>query len=99
MQTTLSDGRVIAYGYDANGNLTSVTPPGRPEHVFGFSPIDQVASYDPPEAGISPDMTSYTYTPDRNVDIVTRSDGATYDYDEAATGLVRFDARAPEVGR
>ena len=31
---TLPDARFIDFAYDANGNLTSLTPPGRSPHVF-----------------------------------------------------------------
>ena len=38
---TLPDGRVIDYTYDDHGNVTSITPPGRPRHAFAYTPIDQ----------------------------------------------------------
>jgi YD repeat-containing protein len=34
IQEILPDNRVINYGYDAKGNVTGVTPPGRPVHEF-----------------------------------------------------------------
>jgi YD repeat-containing protein len=36
----LPDGREIRYAYDAKGNLTSLTPPGRPAHSFSHTPVD-----------------------------------------------------------
>jgi hypothetical protein len=37
------DLREIRYGYDQNGNLTSLTPPRRPSHEFGMPPEDGFA--------------------------------------------------------
>ena len=45
------DGRSIAYSYDANGNLTSITPPGRSEHHFNYTPVDLEDNYTPPSLG------------------------------------------------
>jgi cyclic pyranopterin phosphate synthase len=36
----LPDHREITYSYDANGNLTSLTPPGSPPHVFSHTLVD-----------------------------------------------------------
>lgn len=45
---TLPDGREIGYIYDLNGNVTSITPPGQPPHVFEYTPLDLEAEYNPP---------------------------------------------------
>jgi len=34
----LPDNRDIRYSYDPKGNLTSLTPPGRPAHAFTYTP-------------------------------------------------------------
>jgi len=34
-----TDGSQVGFSYDANGNVTSVTPPGRPEHDFGYTTV------------------------------------------------------------
>ncbi|MEL7483864.1 MAG: RHS repeat-associated core domain-containing protein, partial [Planctomycetota bacterium] len=36
------------FGYDGNGRMTSVTPPGRPAHVFSFTGLDQQDTYAAP---------------------------------------------------
>ncbi|MEW5885007.1 MAG: RHS repeat protein, partial [Armatimonadota bacterium] len=36
----LPDGREILTSYDANGNVTGVTPPSRPEHRFTWTAVD-----------------------------------------------------------
>ena len=46
-----SDGRTVSFSYDLNGNLTSVTPSGKPLHAFDFTPVDLPASYAPPTLG------------------------------------------------
>jgi YD repeat-containing protein len=78
---TRPDTEVIGLGYDENGNLESVTPPGRPPHVFGYSPVDQMQSYSPPEVdGVSMPV-GYSHDIDRDLDVVTRADGSTLDFD------------------
>ena len=34
-------GQRTTYTWDANGNLASLAPPGRPTHVFRYTPVDQ----------------------------------------------------------
>ncbi|MBK7146863.1 MAG: hypothetical protein IPH76_17310 [Xanthomonadales bacterium] len=50
-QITLPDSRVIGLGWDAESNLTRVTPPGRPAHEFDYTPTNKLAAYRPPSAG------------------------------------------------
>jgi hypothetical protein len=38
--------------YDANDNLTSITPSGWPAHIFTFTPLDLASSYTTPNAFI-----------------------------------------------
>jgi RHS repeat-associated protein len=82
---TLPDGRQIQYTYDAGGNVISITPPGRPDHAFDYTPVDLIKDYTPPDIGIGPTSTSYTYNIDRQLTRVTRPDGAAIDlgYDGA----------------
>ena len=62
----LPDLSVIGLGYDANGNVTSVIPPGRPAHAFAFTPSDQERDYTPPDVG-QPRTTHSEYNLDRQV--------------------------------
>jgi YD repeat-containing protein len=83
-EQTLPDGRVIGYTYDANGNVKTITPPGRPEHKFSYTPVDLTASYTPPAvAGTGP--TTYTYNLDRQLTGITRLDSSSVNlgYDSA----------------
>jgi RHS repeat-associated protein len=77
-----TDGSQVGFSYDANGNVTSVTPPGRPEHDFGYTPADLMSSYTPPVvAGTG--ATTYEYNLDKQPTVVHRPDGSqivtTYD--------------------
>ena len=40
----------VGFSYDANGNLTSLTPPGKTAHDFAYTSLDLQASYTPPSA-------------------------------------------------
>src|SRR5205807_2398252 len=74
---TLPDTRTIGYAYDGNGNVTSITPPGRPAHAFAYTPVDLEQNYTPPDAGFTPRNTTYGYNLDRQLTLVTRPDGQT----------------------
>ena len=70
------DGALTAFGWDGNGNLTSVTPPGQPAHGQSYSPVDLLASYDPPVVpGVPTPSTLFAYDLDRMLTQTTRPDG------------------------
>lgn len=81
---TFADGRFVQFSYDANGNLTSITPPGKSAHDFGYNAVDLPLSYTPPTVS-GTGGTGYGYNLDRNLTAVTRPDGGTitYGYDTA----------------
>lgn len=54
LKTILPDQREIAFDYDAKGNLTGLTPPGRPEHQMQHNGQDLETGYAPPAV---PDAT------------------------------------------
>jgi RHS repeat-associated protein len=61
----LLGGRHVAFDYDRSGNLTSLTPPGRPAHGFAYTPMSETANYTPPTAaGIGLLGTTYSYNLD-----------------------------------
>ncbi len=72
--------------YDANGNVSSITPPGRPAHAFSYTPVDLEQDYSPPDLGFSPRNTQYTYNLDRQLTLVTRPDGQTLTLGYEPTG-------------
>jgi RHS repeat-associated protein len=71
---TRSDARTIGMGFDPNGNLTSLTPPGRPAHLFSYWPVDLEKDYTPPDVG-QPRTTHTDYNLDRQVINISRPDG------------------------
>ena len=73
-------------GDDANGNVTGITPPGKPQHAFSYTPVDLELNYNPPDAGFSPRNTQYAYNLDRQLTTVTRPDGQTIQLGYEPTG-------------
>jgi len=76
----LPDLREIAYDYDSNGNLTSVTPPGKPSHSFTHNPVNLILEYNPPDVSPGTDKTQYSYNIDRQLTQILRPDGQTVDF-------------------
>jgi RHS repeat-associated protein len=83
---TLPDLRVIQSTYDANGNVASITPPSRPAHTFGYTPVDLESIYTPPDLAIGTVATTYTYNQDRQLTQVVRPDSQTVALDYEPTG-------------
>ncbi len=76
----LPAGHVVGYAYDANGNLTGLTPPGSSPHQFLYTAVDLNERYTPPGlAGISDPATRYEFSLDRQLEKVTRPDGGVVD--------------------
>jgi len=71
----LPDGRKIVDGYDAAGNVTSVTPPGRPPHHFDFTPVGLAGRYCPPMTGKDEEAVAFLYDADKNLAQVQYPDG------------------------
>lgn len=82
---TLPDLRVIDLRYDASGNVEGITPPGRPEHTFGYSQVNLESSYSPPDIGLPVNNTVNGYDADQQLKQIDRPDGLTvkFDYDAA----------------
>ena len=78
-QETLPDGRIIDYTYDSNGNLISITPPGKPTHTFSYTVLNQVATYTPPDIGLGNTQSQYIYNADKQLISLTRPDGQSID--------------------
>ncbi|MCL6592128.1 MAG: hypothetical protein K6U80_19545 [Firmicutes bacterium] len=97
--TTL-DGRRIPYTYDAHGNVTSITPPGRPPHTFTYTPVDLEETYNPPPvAGGGTNQTCYDYNLNRQLVQITRPDGKTIGFAYDTMGrLVTVSMPEGEIG-
>jgi RHS repeat-associated protein len=84
---TLPDRSFVQQSWDGNGNLATVTPPGKPAHTMGYSATDQLASYEPPAvSGTGP--TSYDYDLDKAPTVTHRPDGSTVTTAYDAAGRV-----------
>jgi RHS repeat-associated protein len=68
-------GATTTFTWDPESNLSSVTPPGKPTHGMTYTPVNLLATYDPPLAGLSNASTTYTYDADRMLRTETRPDG------------------------
>jgi RHS repeat-associated protein len=82
----LPDSTEIEYGYDRNGNLVSLTPPGRPAHTFGYTPVNLMADYTAPDIGGDSTATRYTWNADRQLTRIARPDGRDVDIGYDAAG-------------
>ncbi len=69
------DDEMITMGYDANGNLDTLTPPNKPEHGFDYSVLDQQSLYAPPDIGLDIEQTTYNYDGERRLLNMLRPDG------------------------
>jgi RHS repeat-associated protein len=90
IERTRPDSGVIGLSYDANGNLDGITPAMQPEHGFGYDATERMTSYDPPAVSGAPSpSTTYEYTLDHEIELITRPDAQEIDvaYD-ATTGQI-----------
>lgn len=81
--------RLVTFDFDANGNVTGITPPERPTHGFAYNGVDLATRYEPPEVDGTESTVATDYRLDRTVGAVTRADGGDVGlaYEEN-TGLV-----------
>jgi RHS repeat-associated protein len=89
---TFSDGESVRFFYDDAGNLEKLAQPGTPAvftldevHIMGSEPRNLLESYTAPDIGLTSHTTLYDYSPDGDLDEVTRPDTLTIDpqYDSA----------------
>jgi RHS repeat-associated protein len=76
---------VTGYEHDGNGNMTSISPPGRPAHTFAFSPGGALETYTAPSVG-APNTTAYSYDGDGAPSLKDRSDDRAVAYGFDAFG-------------
>lgn len=93
---TLPGSRLLTYGYDESGNLTSLTPSGRAAHSFEYTPVDLQAQYDPPELSSGESTnTSYSYNLDKQLTSIGRPDDQIYDFAYDTYGRLQSIGTAP----
>jgi len=84
----LQDNREILFSYDANGNLTSLLPPGRPGYSFTYTPVNLAQSTVPPDVSAGTNSTLYRYNLDKQLTQVQRPDGQSIDYTYDTAGRI-----------
>lgn len=84
-QLPLPGGGSIELGYDADGNVESVTPAGRPAHELVSNGVDALVTYAPPDLGAGTEATSFGYDLDGRPTDAVLPDGrtVTLGYDSA----------------
>jgi len=97
VRRALFDLREIAYSYDANGNVSSLTPPGRPPNGFAADSRDLGTVYSPPVNGLATSATHLEYNLDRQLTRILRPDSLSIDLRYDAAG--RLDTITTPTGR
>jgi RHS repeat-associated protein len=93
VKTVGPDSSEILFTYDRNGNVTSVTPFGKPSHSFEYSLVDLEMSYAPPFTGDSARSTTKTYTLDKESHKVLRPDSLNITMEYGGTGSLAGQPR------
>ena len=65
----------VSMTYDEMGNVTSVTPAGGAAHGFTYNAWNLLETYEAPDTGDGPDITTYAYDADGALTQVIRPDG------------------------
>jgi RHS repeat-associated protein len=84
------DLRTVAYQRDANGNISGITPFGRPIHQFTINANELPSGYQPPIlSGVTNVNTTYSYNDDKQLTQVTKPNGQSINYSyDLTTGLM-----------
>lgn len=78
------DTKILQASYDAEGNVTRLTPPEQPGHEFSYTALSQLASYKPPLPGTGDE--SYVYDLDGEPKATTHPDATTSQYQRDSSG-------------
>ena len=81
-----ADGQILALAYDGEGNPTSIAPPGRPAHVFSYTPVGLLSGYEPPAIGGATNRKTFAWNAARQPASITRADGVAISYTYDTTG-------------
>lgn len=81
---------LVAFSYDRNGNLKSITPPNKPAHQFLLNALELPAVYRPPSlVGVPVKDTVYSYNQDKQLTSILRPDrqSVSFEYDQNSGDL------------
>lgn len=88
--------RLVAFDFDANGNVTGIKPPERPTHRFAYNGVNLATRYEPPEVDGTDSTVATDFRLDRTVGAVTRADGGNMDLTYGDTSGLLTDIAAPQ---
>lgn len=73
---TRPDAKFTQQAWDKNGNLVGLTPPGKPQHAFTYTDLDQRDTYEPPDLDAAPNqfLSDWGYDDDRRVSTIAHPD-------------------------
>jgi RHS repeat-associated protein len=86
LEQELVGGETVRLDYDVSGNMTGVQPPGRPEHRFAYTPLNQVAAYQPPPVAGATGAYQFAFDGDRQLDRAVQPSGGALDFSYDAAG-------------
>jgi YD repeat-containing protein len=89
-EQAFSDGGLARFAYDENGNVSAITPPGRPDHTFTYTARDQVSVYAAPLVGAENNQTGYGYNADGQRVRIDRPDGQSVDFQYDGAGRLEL---------
>ncbi|NEV65218.1 RHS repeat domain-containing protein, partial [Thiorhodococcus minor] len=90
------DGALTGLDDDAKGNLAGVTPPERPEHRLGYTPVDLEDDDQPPGVDNGTGAIARAYDKDRDLTQLSHALGPQIGYGYDAAG--RLDRRTTAAG-
>jgi YD repeat-containing protein len=106
-KVTYPTGHFTEMSYDDNGNRETVTPPGRPAHVFEYTDMNERYKYTPPQVGASADTVTYGYDGLRRLSSISLPGGEliTFNPDARTTTIptgsivttLKLDTELPET--
>lgn len=87
----LTDSNLVALAYQASSSATAVTPPARPAHTFGYTPVGLMERYSSPNIGTATNML-LTWSAARRLTGITYPDGRTVTNVYDTVGFLRSTA-------
>ncbi|MEM7479685.1 MAG: RHS repeat-associated core domain-containing protein [Acidobacteriota bacterium] len=93
----LPDGNFVSFRYNLDGNLTELTPPGRPTHKFQYTSDELPNLYTPPTLGGDLEASSMEFDEDRRLDAITRAGGLEIDLEYDVMGRLQTKSSPQDV--
>ena len=89
VEKRFADGRMVRYGYDGYGSLTSVTVPGDATYVLAYDENDKLKRFVPPTDESDTEEVLYDYRPDKKLTSITYKDGTKMEivYDDSGRSI------------